>query len=105
MLISPASKVAVPPEVVIRILSSSAERDFEPPDIRVPESEDPRTPEATQEYAELLARYRLIAPSKVALATLDGSNKNPLLAVPFEDDPVDALEEYPVVSTPPESPI
>jgi hypothetical protein len=91
MLIEPASKASVPFTVVIRTLSNSAERDFDPPDILVPESEDPRTPEATQEYAELLARNRLIAPSTVALAETEGVDINPVEEVALALDPVDAL--------------
>ena len=81
----------MPFTVVIRTLSNSAERDFDPPDILVPESEDPRTPEATQEYAELLARNRLIAPSTVELAETEGVDINPVDEVALALDPVDAL--------------
>lgn len=65
MLIEPAVNADVPPTVVMRTLSNSAERDFDPPDTLVPPELEPTTPEATQEYAELSVKNKFIAPSRV----------------------------------------
>lgn len=104
MLIEPASKVSVPFGVVILTLSNVADNVFVPAVKGIAADGLEKTPDATQIFEETLV-ITICPENKAACGELNVVTPKPVV---YEFDAgaagLELKEEYPVVSTPPESP-